>query len=360
MLKRVRRASGFDMSDKAVADVVWEILKRPRHRARWEDWSRPGATGQRHNGDEYNGAQSCVAWVVCAHREGEEATRAQWSEPNSTPHRRSAIQRFFSQGASRHRRKASKTKGNRIEDLTRSVALIDIVNAFAFSSDELSEVCAAWGVKVSDSQGHMGRSVHAWETARTDDDLRDVVELSRRLIGGTAGFKRSTGELPTDAEIAPLRRRLDQRADALELCVRHRLDDPDEILVGYFLAYPLTARATADILAGRITSAEQFTDDQVATSFTGEDSLYIGMVLGADWSARVSVMGHCIQRLTKWMGAHPDGYLFAKRSTEDGERWLTRQDFRPVTDTDGIWMRDPALPAVRRKRSRRRLIATAT
>jgi hypothetical protein len=142
--------------------------------------------------------------------------------------------------------------------------------------------------------------------------------------------------------------------------VRAQPRDAPETVAVAVADHPLTARATTDILAGRITSAEQFTDGQVATSFAGEDSLYIGMVLGADWSARVSVMGHCIQRLTKWMGAHPDGYLFAKRSTEDGERWLTRQGFRPVTDTDGIWMRDPALPAVRRKRSRRRLIATAT
>ena len=81
------------------------------------------------------------------------------------------------------------------------------------------------------------------------------------------------------------------------------------------------------------------------------------MVLGSDLSARVSVMERCITRITKWTAAHPDGWVLAKRATEDGERWLGCYDCVPVADRDGIWMRDPSLPATRRG-TRRRIAST--
>lgn len=341
------------MSDVAVADAVWDILKRPPHRTRWERWTRSGPTNHQPGDDRNGGAQNCVAWAVEAHLDGEDVARAAWSVPNSTPRRRSAIQRFFSQGASR--RMHVRAGYQPIEMLTRSRALIDIVNAFRLSDVELAEVRSAWKIAPPLETRHMGRRHHIWDTARTDDDLRGVVELSRRLIGGQAGFE-LPGEPPTDADIAPLRNRLDLRADALELCLRHRLSESHETLVGYVLAYPLDATATGDVLAGRANSAADLDDSQVATTFATEDSLYIGMVLGSDLSARVSVMEHCITRVSKWTAAHPDGYVFAKRSTADGERWLTSYDFVPVSDRDGIWMRSPSLPAARRPK--RRLIAS--
>ena len=239
-----------------------------------------------------------------------------------------------------------------IEKLTRSRALIDIVNAFEFSATELAEVRSAWNVTPPDEAWHMGRHHHTWDTARTDEDLRGVVELSRRLIGGQAGFG-FPGEPPTDADIASLRRRLDLRADALELCLRHTLGELHETLVGYILAYPLDASATADVLAGRATCAADLDYGQIATTFATEDSLYVGMVLGSDLSARVSVMERCLTRVSKWTAAHPDGWVLAKRATADGERWLSSYDFVPVTDREGIWMRDPSLPAGRRDKRRR-------
>lgn len=337
------------MSEVAVAQIVLDILRRPHHRARCERWARTGAANHRSAAGGNDGVQSCIAWVVEAHLDGEDSARAAWSVPNSTPRRRSAIQRFFSQGASR--RTNPGTGVQPIEKLTRSRALIDIVNAFSFAADELAEIRSAWNITAPDETGHMGRHHHIWDTARTDDDLRDVVELSRRLIGGRAGFA-LPGEPLTDADIAALRKRLDLRADALELCVRRALGEQDETLVGYLLIYPLEASATAEILAGRATSAADI-EGQIAITFAAEDSLYIGMVLGSDLSARVSVMERCIARVRKWTAAHPDGWVLAKRATDDGERWLSSYGFVPVSDRDGIWMRDPTLPDGRRGRRRR-------
>lgn len=306
------------MSGEAVAEAVWAILQRPHHRVRWEQWARAGATSRQSVAGRNDGAQSCVAWVVEAHLDGEDCARIAWSVPGSTPRRRSAIQRFFSQGASHWMHLANGPQP--IEKLTRSRALIDIVNAFGFNTTELTEIRSAWNVIPPYGTWHMGRHHHTWDLAHTDDDLRDVVELSRRLIGGRAGFG-LPGRPPTDADIAPLRRRLDLRADALELCLRHALGEQHETLVGYILAYPLDASATADVLAGRVTSAADLDDDHIASTFTDEDSLYIGMVLGSDLPARVSVMERCIGRVSKWTAAHPDGWVLAKRSTDDGERW---------------------------------------
>jgi hypothetical protein len=344
------------MNDMAVVDVVWDILQRPHHRVRCERWARTGAAPQLSiAGRSGGGSQSCIAWVVEAHLDGEDSARSAWSVPDSSPRRRSAIQRFFSQGASRWTRIGAGPQP--IEKLTRSRALIDIVNAFGFSAAELAEVRSAWTAALPDETWHMGRHHHSWDTARTDDDLRDVVELSRRLIGGQADFG-LPGDPPTEADIAPLRRRLDLRADALELCLRHALGEPYETLVGYILIYPLDASGTADILAGRALSAADLDDSQVATTFAAEDSLYIGMVLGSDLSARVSVMERCIARVSKWTAPHPDGWVLAKRSTGDGERWLSSYDFVPVSDRDGIWMRDPSLAPSDRRRGRRRRIAS--
>lgn len=337
------------MNDVAVAEVVLDILQRPHHRVRCDRWARTGAANRRSATGRSDGVQSCIAWVVEAHLDGDDSARSAWSVANSTPRRRSAIQRFFSQGASRRLHLGAGPQP--IENMTRSRALIDIVNAFEFSAGELAEVRSAWNVTPPDETWHMGRHHHTWDTARTDEDLRDVVELSRRLIGGHAGFE-LPGEPPTDADIAALRRRLDLRADALELCLRHALGDQHETLVGYLLVYPLDASATADILAGRATSAADI-EGQIATTFAAEDSLYIGMVLGSDLSARVSVMERCIARVSKWTAAHPDGWVLAKRSTDDGERWLSSYGFVPVSDRDGIWMRDPSLPDGRRSRRRR-------
>lgn len=224
------------MSDVAVADAVMGILQRPHHRERLGRWARTGAANTRAAVDRNDGVQSCIAWVVEAHLDGEESARIAWSVPSSTPRRRSAIQRFFSQGASRRMHVGGGLPP--IDKMTRSRALIDIVNAFEFSAPELAEVRSAWNAVPPDETWHMGRHHHSWDTARTDEDLRGVVELSRRLIGGQAGFG-LPGEPPTDADIAPLRRRLDLRADALELCVRHELGEQHETLVGYILAYPL-------------------------------------------------------------------------------------------------------------------------
>ena len=80
------------------------------------------------------------------------------------------------------------------------------------------------------------------------------------------------------------------------------------------------------------------------------------MVLGSDLPARAAVMEHCIRRATSWAAAHPDNFVFAKRSTADGERWLESYGFVPVTDRDGIWMRTPSTAFARRRK--RRLVAS--
>ena len=343
------------MSHQAVADVVWEILKRPHHRARWEAWTRPGATGRSAPGDidDVEGAQSAIAWVVDDHRY--EGMRADWEQPNSKPVARSAVQRFFRQGA---RPFPGADGTGPIEGVTRSKVLVGIVEAFAFTADELDEVRATF-TSGDDAAGgpswHMGQSHHAWELAASDTDLKGVVQLSRQVIGGRAGFKGSSGPV-TDSDIAPLRRRLDTRPDSLELCLRQDLDHDSETLVGYLLAYPLTPALTGRILAGDVDTAEQFTEDDIATTYADEAAVYVGMVLGADLSARGSVMERCIQRITRWSAAHPDGIILAKRSTDDGGRWLEGYGFSPIADPDGIWMRDPAIPTTRRRK--RRLIAT--
>jgi hypothetical protein len=116
--------------------MVWEILHRPRHRRRWESWLR--ATERRGQ----DGAQTGIAWVITAHVEGHEVTREAWSVPGLVPHRRSAVQRLFTQGATR---RAHVPPGPApIKQLTRSRVLVDIVHAFDLTDAELSELRAAW------------------------------------------------------------------------------------------------------------------------------------------------------------------------------------------------------------------------
>lgn len=334
-----------------VAEAVWKILQRAHHRHRWEEWSRNGAVVRRKGADELDGAQSSIAWVVDDFRY--DGVRNEWNQVNSSPSARAAVQRFFRSGAT----PLKSAVAGPIEGCTRSKILIAIVNAFEFDDAEIAEVRDALLAGRQPETWHMGQSIHTWEIARSDEDLRQVVQLSRQVIGGSADFKAPGPELPTLADIAPLRRRLDIRADALELCLRHELDQDVETLVGYLLAYPLDSSVTARILAGDVTGADQFADRQIATSFADENSLYIGMVLGADLPSRAAVMERCIARVTSWAAAHPEGRIFAKRSTDDGERWLEHYGFMPVGESDGIWLRDPTAPGSRRRR--RRLAAVA-
>ena len=338
------------MSFRPVADVAWDILNRPHHRTKWQAWSRPGARGRgAQAGDE--GAQSCIAWVIDDFKMPD--VRRTWGMANSSPVARSAVQRFFRQGA---RPFPDVSPHAPLERITRSRVLLDIVSAFAFTTEEVDEIRHSFAAHAADGTGHMGSSLHTWETARTNDDLRGVIELSRRIIGGRAGFKEPSTDPPLLTDIAPLRSRLDTRADALELCIRHRVGDDHDTLVGYLLAYPLREAATTRILQGEADGADGITDDEIAVTYAEETSLYIGMVLGADLAARASVMERCIYRTTSWVSAHPDAYVFAKRSTDDGERWLDTYGFVPVNDRSGIWLRHPSTPTDRRRR--RRVVAT--
>ena len=351
---RLRSAHGVertlhevDWMSGAVAEVVWEILRRPHHRQRWTEWSRAGAAKRTRQADELDGAQTSIAWVLDNYRY--EQVRDEWEVNNSSPSSRAAVQRFFRTGA---RPFGQPDDGLAIESHTRSTVLIDLVRAFEMNEDETAMVRAALFANHQSGAWHMGASHHTWEVARSDGDLRDTVQLSRQVIGGTADFKPAGPERPTAADIAPLRRRLDIRADALELCLRHDLDVEVETLVGYLLAYPLKESVTRRILSGEVTGAGQFGDDEIATTFGDESALYIGMVLGVDLPSRAAVMERCIARLTRWASTKPDGLLLAKRSTGDGERWLERYDFRPIGDQGGIWMRDPSAPPSRRRRRR--------
>ncbi|MCP3934856.1 MAG: hypothetical protein GY708_05725, partial [Actinomycetia bacterium] len=127
------------MSRQPVAQVVWEILSRPKHRRRWEAWSRPGPQGRQPNRDG-DGAQSSIAWVIDDYRYDE--IREIWREPDSKASCRSAVQRFFRLGARLH---ANVSGEEPIEKLTRSTVLTDIVRAFALTEGELSEIRAVLG-----------------------------------------------------------------------------------------------------------------------------------------------------------------------------------------------------------------------
>lgn len=116
-LRAERSDSASPAGAVAVAQVVSEILGRPHHRARWQLWERTGATGRRGPVDGRGaGAQSCVAWVVEAHLDGEATGRTAAGGGGPQP----------------------------IAKLTRSRALIDIVAAFAFSDAEQAEIRSAW------------------------------------------------------------------------------------------------------------------------------------------------------------------------------------------------------------------------
>lgn len=137
------------------------------------------------------------------------------------------------------------------------------------------------------------------------------------------------------------------------MCLREEvLNGRPECLVGYLLMYPLTEAGSDAVLSGRVTSADQIGHSDICDGTGDEASLYLGMVLGADMSARASVMERCVRRVSRWADSHPDGYIFAKRSTADGQRWLEGYGFVPVTTRDGIWLRDGAAS---RRWQRRRL-----
>jgi hypothetical protein len=330
-------------NSQTVATVVWDILMRPHHRARWETWLRPGL---RANGDD-DGAQTCIAWVIDDYRYGD--IKNEWKQPSSSPSTRSAVQRLFRQGA---RAVPNAHDEMPLKQLTRSRILTDLVAAFGIADDELDEIRSALHNPSAGGSAHMGPSFHTWEPVQNADDLRSVVQLSRRVIGGHAGFKPDNGQTPSDADIAPLVELTNRRPDAVELCVRNEIDSDHDTLVGYLLAYPVEADIAAGMLNGTITTAVDIDLDQIATTITQESALYIGMVLGADLPARAAVMDWCLHRCTTWAATHRDGYIFAKRSTADGQRWLENYGFVPVTDEDHIWARQTAMPNNRPRRRR--------
>ena len=329
---------------RTVATVIWDILMRPHHRARWEPWARPGL---RANGDD-DGAQTCIAWVIDDYRYGD--IKDEWKQSSSSPSTRSAVQRLFREGA---RAVPNARDDMPVAKLTRSRILSDIVAAFGIADDELDEIRAALHSPSAGGTAHMGPSFHDWDTVQGPDDLRAVVQLSRRVIGGHAGFKPDNGQTPTDADIAPLVELTNRRRRCRSTCAYATRSTSDhDTLVGYLLAYPVQADVAAGMLSGSITTAVDIDLDQIATTVVEESALYIGMVLGVDLSARAAVMDHCLHRCTVWAGHHRDGYIFAKRSTADGQRWLENYGFVPVTDEDHLWARQTSMPNTRPRRRR--------
>ena len=337
------------IENQTVAAVTWDILMRPHHRARWEPWSRPGL---RSRNDETEGAQTCIGWVIDDYRYGD--VKEQWKESSSSPSTRSALQRLFSQGA---RSVPNATDDMPFNRLTRSRILTDLVAAFGIEGDELDEIRSAFRSRPVSGGAHMGPAFHTWDVVQGDDDLRAVVQLSRQVIGGHAGFKADATTPPTDADIAPVREQIRIRPDALDLCIRNEIEGEQDTLVGYMLAYPVNAEAANGMLNGTITTAIDIVPNGIATRAIDEDAFYIGMVLGSDLSARATVMEQCLNRCSVWAARHPDGHIFAKRSTDDGGRWLHNYGFVPVADEDHIWVRRCAAPLARPRR--RRLIPAA-
>lgn len=195
----------------------------------------------------------------------------------------------------------------------------------------------------------LGSSFYSWELVRENTDFNDVVALSRKVLGGEAGFQPASGAPLTEGDIAPLRRRIQARLDSLELCRSQKIDCHDGTLVGYIFTYPLKSSVTARMLTGEITSAAQIPDSQIASTAAREESLYVAMVLGVDSVARAVVMQRCIDRVTRWSAAHPVGHVFGKGSTSDGRRWLRASGFVPIHDPQAIWRRDPDAPVYRRR-----------
>lgn len=333
---------------QTVATVIWGILMRPHHRARWESWARPGLRAT----SEEDGAQTCIAWVIDDYLYVD--VKEDWKQPSSSPSKRSAVQRLFRQGA---QALPNARDDMPLAKLTRSQILTDIVAAFGIADDELDEIRTALHGPSAGGSAHMGPSFHTWDPIQGADDLRAVVQLSRRVIGGHAGFKPDNGHAPTDADIAPLVELTNRRPDAVELCVRNEIDSDDDTLVGYLLAYPVQADTAAAMLDGSISTAVDIDLDQIATTVSQESALYIGMVLGSDLAARATVMDWCLHRCKIWADVHRDSYIFAKRSTADGQRWLEKYGFVPVTDEDHIWARRASMPTTRPRR--RRLIPAA-
>ncbi len=299
----------------SVGSVAWEILMRPHHRARWTAWSRPGLRG-----DDEDGAQTCIAWVIDDYRYDDAKER--WKEPNSSPSARSAVQRLFRQGA---RPVPNATDEMPLRQLTKSRVLSDLVAAFEVAGDELDEIRSAFRSTSEAGTAHMGQSFHNWDLVQSDDDLKAVVQLSRRVIGGHAGFKADTSQPPTDGDIAPLREFIGRRADAVQLCVRNDVEGKTDTLVGYMLAYPVAPDAAQGLLTGSIQEASQIGPERIANRAVDEAALYVGMVLGSDLSAR---------------------------STADGERWLEKYGFRPVAGRDHIWVRQASTPLAQPRRRR--------
>lgn len=297
-------------------------------------------------------AQTAVAWVIDDYRYGD--VKDEWKQPSSSPSTRSAVQRLFRQGA---RAVPNAADDMPLAKLTRSRILTDLVAAFGIADDELDEIRVALHSPSAGGSAHMGAGFHTWEQVHGGDDLRAMVQLSRRVIGGHAGFKPDNGQTPSDADIAPLVELTNRRPDAVELCVRNEIEEDHDTLVGYLLAYPVQEATAAGMLNGSITNAVDIDLDQIAGTVTQESALYIGMVLGSDLAARAAVMDECLRRCTTWASSHRDGYIFAKRSTADGQRWLERYGFVPVTDEDHIWARQTAVPNNRPRR--RRLVPAA-
>ncbi len=337
------------IENQTVAAVTWDIVMRPHHRARWEPWNRPHRMTKTTG---HEAAQTSIGWVVDDYRYGD--VKEQWKESGSSPSTRSALQRLFSQGA---RSVPNATDNMPFKQLTRSRILTDLVAAFGIEGDELDEIRSAFRSRPVSGGAHMGPAFHTWDVVQGDDDLRAVVQLSRQVIGGHAGFKADATQVPNEGDIASLRERSNIRPDAIDLCVRNEIEGDQDTLVGYMLAYPVDAEAAGGLLSGTITNAADIVLENIASRAVDEDALYVGMVLGSDLSARATVMDQCLHRCSAWAARHPNGHIFAKRATDDGERWLHNYGFVPVTDKDHIWVRRCSAPLARPRR--RRLVPAA-
>ena len=331
---------------RTVAAVIWDILMRPHHRARWETWTRPGLRG---NGDD-DGAQTCIAWVIEDYRYGD--AKDDWKQPSSSPSSRSAVQRLFRRRCSRG---PQRPRGH------------------AAGQDD----------PLPDPVRHRGRLRNRRRRARRDPGRAPQSQRRRQcphgpqlphlgtgsgcrrspgrgpaqpaeVIGGHAGFKPDNGQTPTDADIAPLVELTNRRPDAIGLCIRNEIDSDHDTLVGYLLAYPVQAEVAEGMLNGTITNAVDIDlgpdrHDRIQKSQRSTSAWSSGV----DLSARAAVMDWLPPPLLRPDGrTHRDGYIFAKRSTADGQRWLEKYGFLPVTDEDHIWARQTSRPRNRPRRLR--------
>jgi hypothetical protein len=107
---------------------------------------------------------------------------------------------------------------------------------------------------------------------------------------------------------------------------------------GYYIAYPISKDADNLLQKKFIRNGKEIRDEQILTDFSRAHAIYISMVAGRNIHSKAFSLYVLRKDLTEYIEKYRKiKKLYAKPSTKDGLRILTKYGFEPLGDGTEVW-----------------------